>query len=129
MPQVGHHRLICLKNSHACLFLVKVQWTFGIAIAISPNVLFPFIFYRYTVKIPKISPSMYKPLQIQAIHTRNAKNPPINRPSKYKPPPPPPRGLYLEIALKNKGKQRKNGKFPSNYKAQSILKCKFPSID
>ena len=95
MPQVGHHRLICLKNSHACLFLVKVQWTFGIAIAISPNVLFPFIFYRYTVKIPKISPSMYKPLQIQAIHTRNAKNPPINRPSKYKPPPPAPQGFVL----------------------------------
>ena len=32
-------------------------------------------------KIPKISPSKYKPPQI-----RNAKNPPLNRPSKYKPP-------------------------------------------
>ena len=55
-------------------------------------------------KIPKISPSKYKPPQ-----TRNAKNPPLNRPSKYKPPV----GLYLEIALKYK-----NGKFPSNYKAR-----------
>ena len=38
--------------------------------------------------------------------------------------------MYLEIALKNKVKQSKNGKFPSNYKlAQSILKRKFPSVD
>ena len=38
-------------------------------------------------------------------------------------------GLYLEIALKYKVKQSKNGKFPSNYKlAQSILKRKFPSV-
>ena len=41
------------------------------------------------------------------------KNPPLNRPSKYKPP----RGLYLEIALKYKVKQSKSGKFPFNYKA------------
>ena len=60
-------------------------------------------------KIPKISPSMYKPLQIQAPQTRNAKNPPLNRSSKFKPP----GGLYLEIALKYKVKQSKNGKFPS----------------
>ena len=46
---------------------------------------------------------MYKP------HTRNAKNPSLNRPSKYKPP----GGLYLEIALKYKVKQSKNGKFPT----------------
>ena len=59
-------------------------------------------------KIPKISPSKYKPPQ-----TRNAKNPPLNRPSKYKPP----GGLYLEIALKYKVTQSKNGKFTSNYKA------------
>ena len=32
-------------------------------------------------EIPKISPSMYKPPQ-----TGNAKNPPLNGPSKYKPP-------------------------------------------
>ena len=37
-------------------------------------------------KIPKISPSMYKPLQIKAPQTGNAENPPLNRPSKYKPP-------------------------------------------
>ena len=52
----------------------------------------------------------------QAPQTRNAKNPPLNRPSKYKPP----GGLYLEIALKYKVKQSKNGKFPSNYKASPI---------
>ena len=35
----------------------------------------------------------------------------------------------MEIALKYKVKQSKNGKFPSNYKASPIdLKCKFPSI-
>ena len=59
---------------------------------------------------------MYKPLQIQAPQTGNAKNPPLNRPSKYKPP----GGLYLEIALKYKVKQSKNGKFTSNYKASPI---------
>ena len=59
---------------------------------------------------------MYKPLQIQAPQTCNAKNPPLNCPSKYKPP----GGLYLEIALKYKVKQNKNGKFPSNYKASAI---------
>ena len=32
----------------------------------------------------------------------------------------PPGGLYLEIALKYKVKQRKNGKFPSNYKASPL---------
>ena len=36
--------------------------------------------------------------------------------SKYKPP----GGLYLEIALKYKVKQSKNGKFTSNYKASPI---------
>ena len=59
---------------------------------------------------------MYKPLQIQAPQTCNAKNPPLNCPSKYKPP----GGLSLEIALKYKVKQSKNGKFPSNYKASTI---------
>ena len=49
-------------------------------------------------------------------------NPLLNRPSKFKAP----GGLYLEIALKYKVKQSKNGKFPSNYKA---LKYKFFSID
>ena len=90
--------------------------------------------------IAKISPGAYKfqrpclrgfkALQIQAPQNRNAKNPSLNRPSKYKPPPPPtPEGLHLEFALEYKVKQSKNGKFPSNCKlAQSILKRKFPSI-
>ena len=59
---------------------------------------------------------MYKPLQIQAPQTRNPKNTPLNRSSKFKPP----GGLYLEIALKYKVKQSKNGKFTSNYKASPI---------
>ena len=58
--------------------------------------------------MPKISPSKYKPPQ-----TGNAKNPPLNRPSKYKLP----GGLYLENCLKYKVKQSKNDKFTSNYKA------------
>ena len=77
-------------------------------------------------KIPKISPSIYRPLQIWAPQTRNAKNPPLNRPSKFKPP----GGLYLEIALKYKIKQGKNSKFPSNYKATPInFETQFPSAD
>ena len=68
---------------------------------------------------------MYKPLHFFFTQTGNAKNLPLNSPSKYKPP----GGLYLKIALKYKVKQSKNGKFPSNYKlAQSILKRNFPSV-
>ena len=68
---------------------------------------------------------MYKPFQIQAPQNRKAKNPPLNCPSKYKPP----RALYLEFALEYKVKQSKNGKFPSHYKlAQLILKHKFSSV-
>ena len=59
---------------------------------------------------------MYKPLQILVPQTGNAKNLPLNSPSKYKPP----GGLYLKIALKYKVKQSKNGKFTSNYKASPI---------
>ena len=59
---------------------------------------------------------MYKPLQIQAPQTRNAKTRPLNCPSKYKPF----GGWYLEISLKYKAKQSKNSKFPSNYKASPI---------
>ena len=59
---------------------------------------------------------MYKALQIEGPQTRNGKNPALNRPSKYKPR----GGLYLEIALKYKVKQSKNGKFTSNYKASPI---------
>ena len=66
---------------------------------------------------------MYKPLQIQAPQNRNPKNPPLNRPSEYKPP----GGLVLGICPRI---QRKNGKFSSHYKlAQSNLKRKFPSVD
>ena len=60
-----------------------------------------------TVKFQKISPSMYRPLQISAPQTGNAKNPPFNRPSKYKPP----GGLYVEncpqIQSKTQAKQKR----------------------
>ena len=47
----------------------------------------------------------------------NAKNPPLHRPSKYKPP----GGLSTwKITLKYKVKQSKNGKFTSNCKASQI---------
>ena len=69
---------------------------------------------------------MYKSLQKRAPQNRNAKNPPLNRPSKYKLR----GGLYLEFALEYKEKQSKNGKFPCLYKLdQSIFKRKFPSVD
>ena len=72
----------------------------------------------HTVKFRKISPSIYKPLQIKAPQTCNTKNPPLNLPSENKPPG---GGLYLEFALEYKVKQSKNGKFPSHFKlAQSI---------
>jgi len=62
---------------------------------------------------------MYKPLQIYAPQNRNAKKPPLNRPSEYKPPR---GGLYLEFAVEYKLKQSKNGKSPFHYKlAQPIL--------
>ena len=70
-------------------------------------------------KIPKITPSKYKPPK-----TRNAKNPLLNRPSEYKPPQ---GGLVLGSCLKCKAKQSKNGK--AIRLAQSVLKRKFPSID
>ena len=63
---------------------------------------------------------MYKPLQIKALQTHNTKNPPLNRPSKYKPP----GALYLEIAFKYKVKLLSTLRV-----AQSILKHKFPSVD
>ena len=76
-------------------------------------------FHWNTVKFQNYAPPNITP------QTRNTKNLPGNHPSKYKPP----KGLYLEIALKCKTKQSKNGKFPSIYKlAQSILKRKFPSV-
>ena len=45
-----------------------------------------------------------------APQTRNAKNIPLNRPSKYKPP----WGLVLGNCPQYKVKQSKNGKFPFN---------------
>ena len=53
-------------------------------------------------KIPKISPSMYKPLQIQTPQTSNAKKRPLNRPSKYKPP----GSLYLEKCPQTQSKTK-----------------------
>ena len=71
-------------------------------------------------KIPKISPSMYKPPKLVTQKTlREIALPNIS----------PPGGLYLEIALKYKVKQRKNGKFSTIRLAQSILKSKFPFVD
>ena len=68
-------------------------------------------------KIPKIIPSMYKPLQIKAPQTGNAKNPPLNHPSKYKPP----WGLVLgKLRSPYKVKQSKNIKFTSTYKASPV---------
>ena len=64
-------------------------------------------------KIPKISPSVYKPPKLVAQKT-SVKSPVqiyIYKPSG---------GLYSEIALKYKVKQGKNIKFPSNYKASPI---------
>ena len=51
-----------------------------------------------------------------APQTGDAKNPPLNRPSKYKPP----GACTWKIALKYTVKQSKNGKFISNYKASPI---------
>ena len=56
-----------------------------------------------------MSPSKYPPKLVKQ------KNPPLNRPSKYKSL----GGLYLEIALKYETKHS-NGKFISNYKASPI---------
>ena len=53
---------------------------------------------------------MYKPLQMGAAQTRNAKDPPLNHPSKYKPPP-------------------GGGGLVLTRLAQSILRRKFPSVD
>ena len=74
-----------------------------------------------------ITPSTYKPLQIKAPPppTRNAKKTSVKSPLQILAP----GDLFLEIALKYKVKQSKNGKFPSNYKlTQLILKRIFPSV-
>ena len=73
-------------------------------------------------KIPKISPSKYKPHKLVTQKTLRYIAPP-----NISPPPTPP-GLVLgNSALKYKVKQSKNGKFPFNYKlAQSIRNANFP---
>ena len=71
-------------------------------------------------KIPKISPSLYKPPQLVTKKTLHEVTPPNISP---------PGACTCKIALKYKVKQSKNGKFPSNYKlAQSILKRNLPSV-
>ena len=69
-------------------------------------------------KILKVSPFMYKPLQNNiSPQTRNAKNPPLNHPSKYKPPP----GACTWKLLSNiKSNKAKMVKFTSNYTASPI---------
>jgi len=62
---------------------------------------------------------MYEPLQIEAPQTRNAKNLPLNRLSKYKPPLPP-GGLVLGNFPQIQSKTKKNGKCPSKNKANPI---------
>ena len=71
-------------------------------------------------KIPKISPSMYKPAKLVTQKTLCEIAPPNISP---------PGTCTWKIALKYKVKRRKNGKFPSNYKlARSTLKRKLPSV-
>ena len=78
-------------------------------------------------KIPKINPSMYKPLQIQVPQTHNAKNPPLNRPPEYKPPP---GACTWKLASNTKQNKAKTVNFlPTIRLARSILKRKFPSVD
>ena len=61
---------------------------------------------------------MYKPPQIYPPppQTPNAKSPPLNHPSKYKPP----GGLVLGNCPQTQSKTKKNGKFPSKNKASPI---------
>ena len=72
---------------------------------------------------------MYKPPQIYPrppTQTGNAKNPLLNHPSKYRPP----RGLVLWKLPSNtkKNKSKAVNLLPTRL-AQSILKCKFPSVN
>ena len=65
-----------------------------------------------TVKFRKLAPQCISPSKYKPARLVTQKNPPLNRPSKYKLP-----------------GRSKNGKFPFNYKlAQSMLKRKFPSV-
>ena len=70
------------------------------------NCFFPLFSWKAAYRtIPRICPSMYKPLQIKAPQTGNAKNPPLNRLFKYKPSPPLP---PWKIALKYKVQHSEN---------------------
>lgn len=84
-----------------------------------------FVTVAVTEKIQKISVSMYKLLQMKAPQSGNAVNPPINFPSKYKPP----KACPWKIALKCKVKQSRNGNLLTTRITQSIWKRKFPSVD
>ena len=89
------------KNKKKCTKLKNI-WLGGNLNSLSNN-------------LPYVSP----PNQMQ---TGNAKDPPLNRPSK----------CTWKIVLKRQSivKQSQNGKFPSNSRlAQSILKGQFPSVD
>ena len=86
------------------------------------------ILYVYC-KIRKISPSMYKPSNYKPPKLVTQKTLREIAPPNKSPPPPTPGSCTRKIFLQWKVKQSKNSKFPFNYKlAQSILKCKFPSI-
>ena len=62
-------------------------------------------------KIPKISPSKYKPPK-----PVTQKNPPLSAPPNISPP----GACTWKVTLKYNVKQRKNGKFTSNYKVSPI---------
>ena len=97
-----------VKSLYASIKEIKIHvyakqqtWIFTTwpSFALNCRLLFITSTQKYS-KIPKISPSKNKPPQ-----TGNAKNPPLNRPSKYKPP----KGLYLENCpqMQSKTKQKR----------------------
>ena len=73
---------------------------------------------------------MYKLIQIWAPQSGNAKNPPLNRPSKYKTAPPFPGSLYWDNCPQIQSKTTKTvNLLPTVRLAQSIWKREFPSED
>ena len=67
-------------------------------------------------------------MPLPVLQTRNAKNPPLKRPSKYKPP----GGLVLGNCpqIQSKTNKAKTVNFlPTIRLTQSILRRKFPSVD
>ena len=104
------------KHSFFSLEINFVLLRFRGCFLISESVSSCFVWALFSVfsiylKIPKISPSKYKPPKLVM-----QKNHPLNRPSKYKPP----GACPWKIALKFKVKQSQNGTFTSNYKASPI---------